>query len=227
MRKVFRNYWLRQLAVGLFAALLVYLFWISRSTWSPEMRFWRAVGDSGFILLVLTLSLGSLSVLFPKFFIPLKSWRRELGIWTALTVLLHTFLIFKGWFSWDLMSMLGYEYIPELERYARLEPGFGLANLLGLVALFFLLLLLATSTAKAVSYLGSRAWKYLHSSVNIIFYLVVLHVAYFMFIHFSPSFHRPTPPPNWFRYPFLAIAVTVMLLQASAYIKTVMKFRKQ
>jgi methionine sulfoxide reductase heme-binding subunit len=73
--------------------------------------------------------------------------------------LFHALLIWHGWARWDVWRFLGYEFIPELDRLVRLEPGFGLANLLGLVALMFTLTLVATSSARAVDYLGASAWK--------------------------------------------------------------------
>lgn len=191
------------------------------------MRFWRAVGDSGFILLFLTLAIGPLFRLFPKFFARFVSWREEFGIWTALLALAHTYLIFDGWLQWDLMKFLGYEFIPDLGRYARMEPGFGLANIVGAFAMFFLLLLLATSTSRAIRFLGPSSWKYLHYSVIIVYYLVIIHVLYFMFIHYSLSFHRPVPPPDWFRYPFLIIALSFPLMQTAGFIKTVKQYRQK
>lgn len=220
-----RNFWVRHAIIGLLAVLIIYLFWISRPMWSPDMRFWRAVGDGAFILFFFTLVIGPLFKLFPNIFTKFISWRKELGIWTALIALTHTYLIFKGWFAWDLMSLLGYEFIPELGRYARMEPGFGLANIVGLFALFFLLLLLATSSARAIRFLGGNAWKYLHYSANIVFYLVVIHVLYFLFIHYTVSFHRPAPPPNWFAFPFLTISLLLVILQIAGFIKIVKIFK--
>ena len=225
-KKLFTNFWFKHIVVGLFSVLLVYLFWLSRPTWSVEMRFWRAVGDGGFLLLFFTLVIGPLIRLFPKLFTRFANWRKELGIWVGLLAFFHTYLIFQGWFQWDLMRLLGYEFVPQLDRYARLEPGFGLANIVGLVALFFVGLLLATSSTKMITFLGGKSWKYLHYSAIMVYYLVVIHVSYFMFIHYTISFHRPVPPPNWFQYPFLVIALLLPLLQGIGFIKTVQKSRQ-
>lgn len=189
------------------------------------MRFWRAVGDGGFILLFLALVIGPLVKLFPKIFAKFLIWRKELGIWFAILSFAHTYLIVKGWFRWDIMKLIGYEFIPQLDRYARMEPGFGLANIVGLFALFFTLILLATSSSKAVNFLGGNSWKYLHYSAIMIFYLVVIHVLYFLFIHYTVSFHRLVPPPNWFRYYFLMISLVLFILQVVGFIKSVKKFR--
>jgi methionine sulfoxide reductase heme-binding subunit len=218
------NVYLPHLLVGVIAILLALPFWYGRLDWDPEMRFWRAIGDSSFLLLIFTLSIGPLAKLWPTAG-RLTPWRRETGIWFGLMASLHALLVWHGWARWDIWRFLGYEFIPELDRLVRLGPGFGLANLVGMVALIFTLVLVATSSARAVDYLGASAWKWLHHSSYIVFYLVILHVAYYLFIHYTVSFHRRVPEPNWFRYPFLILALLVPTLQALAFIKTVKQRR--
>jgi hypothetical protein len=43
-------------------------------------------------------------------------------VWFGLLALLHTILILNGWARWSALKFLGYEYIAELNRTARLEP---------------------------------------------------------------------------------------------------------
>lgn len=218
-----KNVYLRHLFVAVLALLLALPFWYGRLDWDPEMRLWRAIADSSFLLFIFTLAVGPLvkhwsaaSRLIP--------WRRETGIWFGLMAILHAFLVWQGWARWDIWRFLGYEFVPELGRVVRLEPGFGLSNLVGLVALILTLALVATSSSWAVNRLGASAWKWLHYSSYAIFYLVVLHAVYFLFIHYTPSFHRRVPEdPNWFRYPFLILSLMVPALQTSAFIKTVRK----
>lgn len=217
------NLLLRHLIVGAIAATLTYLFWLSRPEWDPEMRFWRAVGDGSFMLLFFTLAIGPVVKLWPLAgrLIP---WRREMGIWYGLLAVGHTILIFDGWIRWDFMRFFGYEFVPQFERYARLEPGFGLSNAIGLIAIVGTLALVATSSNWAVNLLGASAWKWLQYGAYAVFYLVALHTFYFLFIHYTASFHRPIPgDPNWFRYPFLAFALAIPILQTSAFAKTVMQ----
>ena len=217
------NFLLRHLTVGLIAAGLTYLFWLSRPQWVDEMRFWRAVGDSSFILLFLTLAIGPLVKLWPSVSSVIP-WRREMGIWYGLLAIGHTLLILDGWVRWDFMRFFGYEFLPALERYARLEPGFGLSNAIGMTAVAGSLLLMATSSNLAVNLLGPSAWKWLQNSAYVVFYLVALHTFYFLFMHYTVSFHRPVPDEaNWFSYPFLALVAAIPILQASAYVKIVMK----
>ncbi len=214
-------------AVGLIGVALTYGFWLSRPEWDPEMRFWRAVGDASLMLLYAALVIGPLARLWPKAG-RLLAYRRELGVWFGLLALAHTLLILNGWARWDVMRFLGYEFVPELGYLVRLEPGFGLSNLIGLAAVFLTLVLMATSTDWAVRTLGGGAWKFLQYSAYTVFYLVVLHTAYFLFLHYTQHFHRLAPPnPNWFRYPFIGLTLLVVLLQSSAFLKSVAQQRRK
>jgi len=208
----------RHVVVAVLAVILIWVFWASRPRWDGTMRLWKAVGDAAFGLLVITLALGPLARL-ARPTARLLVWRRQLGIWFALMALLHGVLVVHGWARWGLRRFLGYEVIPQLGREARLEPGFGLANLIGLMALVFALLLAATSSDWALRRLGA-GWKWLHHSALFVFYLSLLHAGYFLFLHYTASFHKQVPPPDWFRVPFAALGVTVVGLQAAAFVKT-------
>ena len=182
----------RHALVLFLAALLAAGFWSSRMDWDPEMRLWRAIGDVSLVFMLHALVVGPLAKIWSATTV-FRPWRRETGIWCALFALVHTLLVFDGWFRWDLMRMLGFDFIPELGRMARVEPGFGLSNLVGLAGLAWLLILCATSFDRAVKKLGGAGWKWLHTGAYVAFYLVVLHTAYFLFMHYKISFHRPVP----------------------------------
>lgn len=201
-------------------------FWFSRPTWSPEMRLWKAVGDAALVLLVLALALGPLARLNRRF-TPWLPWRRQLGIWFALVALAHGVLVVHGWARWSLRRFLGYEFIPELGREVRLEPGFGLANVVGATALGFALVLAATSSDRALRGLGAPAWRWLHHGARFVFYLTLLHVGYFLFLHYTLSFHKAVPPPDWFRVPFVLTGISLIGLQVAAFIKTASKRNAQ
>ena len=220
------NVFARQLLAGAISFALIYAFWLTRPQWDGEMRFWRAVGDGSFMLLIFTLAIGPIARHWPAAgrLIP---WRRETGIWFGLLAFGHTYLTLAGWVRWDFMRFFGYEFIPELGRIARIEPGFGLANAVGLVAVFWTLALVATSSNWALKFLGPSAWKWLQYGSYIIFYLVVLHTFYFLFMHYSLSFHRQPPADqNWFRLPFVALTLALPVLQISAFARTVTRHRR-
>ena len=214
----------RHTAVVVVAALLLAGFWASRPEWSADMRLWKAVGDVAVVLLLVSLAIGPLARLYRPAG-RLVPWRRQVGIWAAVTAVAHSLLVIDGWARWSVRRFLGFEFIPQLGREARLEPGFGLANLVGLVALVWLLVLLATSSDRALRSLGPAAWKWLHQGSYVVFYLVLLHTAYFLFLHYTLSFHKPPAPENWFRWPLMAMGLGVVSLQWAAFLSTVRRRR--
>lgn len=97
---------------------------------------------------------------------------------------------------------MGYQFVPQVGRTVRLEPGLGMANLLGLLAVMITLPLIATSADWAMRDLGRSSRKFLHYGAYTIFYLVVLHTVYFLYIHYTASFQRAAPAdPTGFRFP--------------------------
>jgi len=210
----------RHLGCAALSVAIFWIFWQTRQQWAADMRFWKAMGDVGFVLLWATVLIGPLAKLW-KPARALLPWRRQLGIWFALASSLHALLIFNGWARWSVSRFLGYEFIPQLGREARWEPGFGLANILGLTALFVGLLLAATSSDRAMKALRSSAWKFLHNGVYFVFYVGSIHALYFLFFHYTVSFHKNVPPPDWFRFWFLGMVSIVAALHVAAFVKTV------
>lgn len=215
-----------------FSALLVYLVWQINSTWSPDMRLWKSFGGASFALLWFTVFIGPAARLW-KPLTRFITWRRESGVWFFLISLIHAYLILDGWVRWSAWEFLGYQYVAELDQYLRFEPGFGLANLMGLVALIFALTLAATSSDRAVSFLGTSSWKWLHMFAYVIFYLAALHVVYYAFIHYSPSPARILmgQPTNYvdnpLRFYYLTAFLSVFVVQMWAFIKTVIQQRNK
>ncbi len=223
---------IRHIGVALLAIFLTYLFWRSRMEWDAEMRLWRATGDAAFVLLAIALAIGPLTALWHRA-APLVKWRRAFGIWFALTATLHGYLVWDGWARWSVSRLLGFEDLSGMgiEQPVLTDPGFGLANLLGIVALFWALVLAAISSDKAMRALGHRQWKHIQRYAYVIFYLVSLHAGYFLFLHYELSlrnivFQTGVPDPNWFRFWFLAIVALVFTLQWAAFVKRVQQHRR-
>jgi len=215
------NIYYRHAITAALSALITLPFWYGRLDWDVEMRLWRAIGDASFILLFLALALGPMAR-FSRAIASLLPWRRELGIWFTILALVHTLLVLNGWVRWDWMRFFGYEFIEPLDRYARIEPGFGLSNLIGIIATFIAIPLMITSANWAIKCLGGSSWKWLHYESYTVFYLVALHSIYFLFVHYTESFHRPVPESlNWFRYPFLVSTVILLTLQMSAFFSAI------
>lgn len=211
-----RRRWSRHAFLAGAALVIGFVFWWARPDWDAEMRLWKAVGDTSYVLLLATMAVGPLA----RIARPARSWlrwRRQLGIWFALTATLHAVLVLNGWARWGLRRFLGYEFVPQLGREVRLEPGFGLANLVGAAALVLGLVLAATSSDRALRALGRPAWTWLHRLAQTVLILSVLHGAYFLFIHYTESFHKVPPGLDWFRMPFLLAGLTVIALEVVAF----------
>ena len=216
--KIKNNLLTRHLLVGSVSVLLLLVFWAAHWEWNEDMRLWRAFGDAGYSLLFVTLTIGPLSKLWSRTNF-LFSWRREFGIWFAVMAVTHGLLIANGWANWDVAKFFGYEFIPQLGRMARLEPGFGLANTIGFVAFLWIAILAFTSSDRAMKWLGASSWKWLHTGSYVVFYLVAIHTSYFLFMHYTESFHKNVPPQSTFVVPFVVMSVTVLILQIASYIK--------
>lgn len=209
----------RHLVATLLAIGLVFGFAAVHEEWSPMHRWNRAFGDASLVLIALTMSLGPVA----RFLRPVGRvlrFRREFGIYACVLILVHATIILVGWVQWDLMRLFGFEWHPELLDYVMFQHGFGLANALGLAALFLAVVLAATSSDFAVRRLGVSGWKFLQMGVLPLWWLTVAHVAYFLFMHFL-SFHRATPEPNPLQYWFVGVVLLVLGLRAAAYVQTV------
>ncbi len=217
-----RNIWLarlgdwrmRHLLVIAFGALAVYLFWESRPEWSPMHRWNRSFGDASVVLIAVAMAIGPLARFWPavRRAVP---WRRELGIWGVVLMAVHTIIIFDGWLEWDLARFFGLQFVPQLDRYVMLQHGFGLANILGIVALLYGVVLALTSNNLSQRLLGGVVWKFIQQGSYVLWMLIVLHTAYFLYLHFQ-DFHRPLPEPNWAQWPFVMLVLAVLTLQIAA-----------
>ncbi len=216
--KISADWRIRHLVVIVFALLGTYAFLWSRNEWSEMHRWNRAVGDMSLVLVALAMSIGPLSRLWAgaRRWIP---WRRELGIYGVVLGFAHVIVILAGWVEWDLVRLFGYEIHPIQQRYVMVQHGFGLANVIGILALIYALMLLLSSNNWSQRKLGAGVWKFLQQSAYVYWMLIVVHTAYFLYLHFQ-DFHRRVPDPNWAQLPFAALILLVLSLQLAAFLKT-------
>lgn len=130
----------RHIAVASLSGLLVYLFYLSYTSWgvepalwpdwSQDHPFWRAWAHAAFELLFLILVLAPLAVLHRPVR-RLLPWRRELGIWFAVLSLGHAYAIWDRWAGWDVATLFGFEHVDELGGYVLLRPEVGMMNVIG------------------------------------------------------------------------------------------------
>jgi sulfoxide reductase heme-binding subunit YedZ len=196
----------QHLCVGVFSLVLSLFFvYVLEIAWST------AFARVSFILLFFTLLIGPIIRL--KVFhastsslqAPLR-WRGELGIWFTITALLHfAFAMSRPFIGWSILSSLGGGVHG---------GGFGLANLLGYIALVFAILLAVTSFNKVIRFLGLESWKWLQNFTYVVFYLVVGHLLYFQFFSTRAN-------PDWFGYMSIVMALVIVIVQIAAFVEVV------
>lgn len=212
------NWKWRHLLVLLVAAAGTYLFIESRSQWVEMHRWNRAAGDMSVVLVSFSMAIGPLARLWPRFRSAIP-WRREFGIYGVVLAAIHTAIILGGWVEWDLVRLFGYQLHPSTGLYVMLQHGFGLANTIGIVALVYGTVLALSSNDWSRRLLGGGVWKFLQQGAYVLWMLILVHTAYFLYLHFQ-DFHRAVPDPNWAQTPFVGLVALVALLQLAAFLKT-------
>lgn len=213
-----KTWWIRHLVVIVVAVVGTALFLYSRAEWSPMHRWNRAVGDMSLVLVAVAMALGPMSRLW-RSFVGWVPYRRELGIYAIILALIHFIIILIGWVQLDLMRLIGFEFHPGLQQYVMVQQGFGLANLVGVLALLYGAILAMTSNDRSLKWLGNSVWKFVQQGTYVLWWLSVVHTAYFLFMHFL-DYHRQTPEPNWFQWPFVGMVTIVLVLQIAASMAT-------
>ena len=99
------------------------------------------------------------------------------------------------------------------------QHGFGLANVIGLIALVYGIVLALTSSNWSQRVLGGPVWKFLQKSSYVLWMLIVVHTAYFLLLHFQ-DYHKAVSEPNWAQIPFALMVGSVLLLQLGVFVKT-------
>lgn len=164
------------LAVSVFGAVTA----LRHPGTTAEMFLIRFTSVTAFLLLHVTLGIGPLSRLAPRF-LPLLYNRRHLGVTLAVMALIHGVLtIFQYHALGDrnplvsVFTAYGNDYLAPLSDL-RLISRFPF-EILGFLALLVLFLMAATSHDFWLRHLGPRTWKRLHQLVYAAYGLIVAHV---------------------------------------------------
>ncbi|MFV2001344.1 MAG: ferric reductase-like transmembrane domain-containing protein [Paracoccaceae bacterium] len=215
----FVNDWkFRHLGSLAFSVAVLFVFWAWRPEWSPMHRWNRAFADASLVVIAVVMVLGPLSRLWRRATVTLV-WRRELGVWGFVAGLVHAVIILFGWVNLEWQRLFGFEFHPELQQYVMFDKGFGLGNVIGVLALIYGLLLVLTSNDISQRWMGMSIWKFFQQGAYILWALIVAHTAYFLFMHFL-DFHRQTPEPNALQWPFVGLISLVLLVQTAASVRT-------
>ncbi|MEL7028663.1 MAG: Rieske 2Fe-2S domain-containing protein [Pseudomonadota bacterium] len=139
----------------------------------PVITLIRAFGTCAFFMLTIVLAIGPLARL-NKAFVPLLYNRRHFGVATFLVGFFHA-LIVIGWYG------AGGEVSPFVAVLA-INPNVDVLQpypfeLFGVVALFILFLMAATSHDFWLANLSAPVWKALHMGVYFAYAMLVMHVA--------------------------------------------------
>jgi len=207
----------RHILVALLALLLTYVFLDVHSKWAPLHRWNRAFADASLLLLAITMLIGPAARLWSAWSW-IVQWRRVFGIHAGVFGAIHFLLVLDGWMAWEIPRLFGLMLHPFRGDYVMVEHGLGLANVLGM-ALGYGVVLLTVSNEYVVHRLGGSVWKFIQGGAYVFWMLVVLHAAYFMFMHFL-HFDRPLPDPNLLRWPFVALVLVVVTLRWLATVRT-------
>ncbi len=208
----------RHLGALMLMAALVWAFGMLRPEWSPMHRWNRAFGDASLVVIALVMLIGPMSRIWRRWS-RLLPWRRELGVWGFVAGLVHAGFILFGWVRLEWPRLFGFEFHPALGEYVMFDKGFGLGNVIGILALVYGLVLSLTSNNLSQRLMGMSVWKFLQQGAYVLWALIVAHTAYFLFMHFL-DFHRQTPEPNLLRWPFVALVGLVLAVQTAATLRT-------
>lgn len=216
-RKIQIGWKSRHLAVILLAVAGTWGFLELRAQWSDMHRWNRALADVSLLMIAAAMAIGPLARLSSKLR-ALLPWRRELGIYGVILFLVHTVIILAGWVEWDFLRLFGYEIHPS-GVYVMFQKGFAIGNIIGIIGLVYGAVLALSSSDWCQRVLGGPTWKFLQQGAYVLWMLIVVHTAYFLYIHFQ-DFHRQTPEPNIMQMPFALLVGLVTALQLAAFVKT-------
>lgn len=206
-----KNEWLRFLMqnviIGVISYLLYLLFFWSKEGLPYSHQVNRAWADASILLLCFSLAIGPLVRLRSvfKFLIP---WRRDIGLWFAITSFIHIGLLLHLQLKWNPLEF----FVNDAGELLKATAHSG--NWVGLFALLGTLALTVTSNQISEKMLGSSGWKFLQQSVYSVFWLSLLHT--FIFIYMVDN--RMSYFYLWF---FWIGIISVLILQLTGYLITI------
>ena len=206
----------RHIVTAAVTAVVVVVMVPLRSDWSPEMHRWnKAAADVGLLLIIAALAIGPAARL-SKGLERLIPWARPLGIWGTVWTVAHIVILLFGW-SEDgvlvsLRELFGLKGVPFTGTTVFTGSAIATANIVGTAALFYCLVMCATSNDASVRIFGTEGWRSLHRVYgHALFVLAAIHTAFFLYLFYG-VFPRSAPPPNFFTYVFPpAVAVFIAL----------------
>lgn len=164
------------------------------------------------VFLFASLMIGPAARLWPGFrtMIP---WRRDIGLWFAITAVIHIALLAQRQ-HWNPLRFFVSEE-GELLRAAAHS-----SNWIGLVALVLLAVLAITSNKFSENLLGGSGWKFAQQQVYSVFFLTCLHT--FIFVYQVDG--RKSVAFKWI---FWIGILLVLLIQILGFVNTIQSKRRR
>lgn len=215
----------RHVAVAAAMLLLVVLYLNALGGFAYNQHTWnRSFANVSVVLYAVTLGIGPLARLWRPAG-PALAWRRETSIWGTIAAVMHVGIFWEGSLGWGGWRRFFYPRLGDGtaetlmgDRASDVLPTvFNVANVVGLVAIAYALVLAVTSNDACQRWLKS-GWSWLQKRATTMWLLVLVHVWIFAYYIEGPS--GPRGGTLW------ASFWVVLLLQTAAFTKTVWARRR-
>ncbi|MEB1807399.1 MAG: hypothetical protein LPK26_08865 [Bacillaceae bacterium] len=211
--------------------ILVALYLNAFGGFGYDIHSWnRAFANVSVVLYAVTLAIGPLARLWRSASKALE-WRRETGIWATIAAVVHVGIFWGdriGWAEWQrfFYPSLPFGGIGDISDTLMGDPSsglfpsaFNLANVVGLAALVYALILVITSNDASQRWLKS-GWSWIQKRATTMWLLVLLHS--WLFAYYVTFGNALAIGTLWVSF------WAVLLLQTAAFTKTVwLRRRKQ
>jgi sulfoxide reductase heme-binding subunit YedZ len=209
-----RKFLLRHVVAAAAMWLLAVLYLNAFGGFGYDTHRWnRSFANVSVVLYAVTLAIGPLARLW-RLANQALEWRRETGIWATIATAVHVGIFWEGNYGWEGWRSFFYGSDDTLIGGSALN----VANVVGLVALVYALVLMFTSNDASQRWL-KNGWSWLQKRSTTMWFLVLLHTWIFAYyINIGPPFgNMKTLKIDTLWISFWA----VLLLQTAAFTKTV------
>lgn len=201
-KRIFRHH----LPLFLITVILVGLTFRAVESQDIIFRMSMATAYPGLFLLAATLVIGPLARMFFRSNSISTDFRRDLGLWAAIVSIVHVVFGLQVHMRGRMWTLFLNENLNF--PFIRFDL-FGAANYTGIIAVFVLFMLLATSNDWALNKLGKKKWKGLQRWNYGLFAVVLLHGLLYQVIEKRVGFYV---------YLFAAIGLIVVIIRIAEFL---------
>ncbi len=171
--KLNRNRWLTHLALLIVSILAcgITFFYLPTGTLNEILTL--GLGYVALLFLAVTLLIGPLNLVRKRRNPVNIDLRRDVGIWSGITALLHVVFSFQLYQNGDI---LGYFFTSTPTGYSLPKPDlFNMSNYTGLIATFVMVVLLFTSNQLSLRWLKGKRWKLIQRFNYLLVIMTLVH----------------------------------------------------